>query len=348
MTNGIEDILVGEHGIDPLILGQLTPEDVERLRAAVLNREEPYRVRAIEALVAVRPDDLREVLAQVLASVEEDSGVRAVAAANLASLGTGGERPLLDALVAARDPIVRGEIVRGLAKIGSAASLDALTRVAEEAPEGPAREQAVLARALIAYRDGRRGLELPVPAPEELLDLDLDRSVPFALSSPPPREAAAALTTIAGETYGVRLTRENLLFLECGLEQMMLALDSEWIGELPDAILRRPLVPALIARRSAVDGTYSVRWVVLTWPSEDSAAHMAVHRPSGRQVMFGRAERDEGTLRFQLRALRSPGAFPIRLEGHVENGRVTFTEALSSRQREESLTPEPIEQLPEP
>jgi hypothetical protein len=343
----IEKILHAEHRLARARLEALRPNDIERLRSAALDREEPYRTRAMEALTTARAPDSHRLLEQVLRAGDEDPGVRAAAAAQLARLGDAeAERALLDALPDATEPTVQVEIAAALAKSGSPRALDALGRLAESAAE-LVRQQAAFACSVIAYRERQPGFELPVAAPEEIVQPDADQAIPITAGRPPALEVANAIATLAGETYGVRVTGDLSFFIRCGPEQMMLALDQEAATNLGDVAATRPLLLGLLARRAPVDGSYAVQGLLLSWPEKGSRFNVALHRPAGDQLLFGGAERRGELVQFALNTVRQPGAVPATVRGSFERSKFELVDSLSAQTRLEPRAPTAIEPPPD-
>src|SRR4051794_1038478 len=165
MTDSVEDLLVGEHRIDQAVLNSLTVEDVGRVLAAVRNRQEPYRARAMDVLVALRDASAISVISEVLRDTDEDLDMRVSAAGQLGRTGMAqAEDVLLAVLSESREPPpLRIETAAALGKVGSSRSLDVLGSVVSSS-EGSLREQSGLARFLIACRLGLTGFEPPAPS----------------------------------------------------------------------------------------------------------------------------------------------------------------------------------------
>jgi hypothetical protein len=98
-----------------------------------------------------------------------------------------------------------------------------------------------------------------------------------------------------------------------------------------------PLVAGLIGWRSPVDGTFSTRWLVLTWPVEGTQ-QLAVHRPYGPPFLLGRAEVGDGEVTFELTSVSARGNSPTRVRGVVGASRIEI-EGASSAGRAERGTP---------
>jgi hypothetical protein len=347
MAKRIDEILHDEHGIDPRVLQALTPDDLQRLGTAALDREEQHRVRALDALVTAGAPEAGDILARILRARREDAAIRAAAAAQLGRMpGAETERVLLKVLPTATEPTLRIEIAAALAKIGGPESVDALGKLVE-ASDGATRRQAGFARSLIAYRHGIAGFELPAPQADEILELDRERAIPFTISRAPLRETVIAFASIAQVTYGVRLSRELAYSIECGPERMLLAFDAELFGQdVTKAARARPLLIGLLAQWAPADGTYSVRWLVLSAPEDRSRVQLSVHRPSGIRVLFGSAQLEGTSARFELRSVRGPGAVAVDIRGRLERTRVRFDEALSAEVRIARESPVPLEPPP--
>ena len=170
--------------------------------------------------------------------------------------------------------------------------------------------------------------------------------MPFTILPAPLRETAIAFSFLEHESYGVRLTRDFAFFINCGPEQMLLALDQHWLEGGVAAIGTRPLLLGVVGQRAQVDGSYSAAWLLLSWPQDATRVCLAVHRPSGPQVLFGSVAINSNGLGFGLRSVRTPGAVPIELEGRIAGSKLEVMIALSGRRRITRRSPVPMEPSP--
>lgn len=339
MADRIEQILMAEHGLAPGVASGLRADDLRQLRAAALDRRQPYRGRAMEALVAAGDQRAAKLLQDVLLSADEDPDVRAAAAGHLGRLGTGTERALATALGDA-PPQAQFRIADALARVGGRKALPALESLEREA-EGQLREQAAFARTVIAHRHGLSGHEPPVPPAKRLLKVPRDRSVRITVAETPPDERARALASLGPKPYGLSVAPDLAPLLECAGEHLLPVLARKVQSPEVEAMRTRPMLAGLVALRAQVDGSYSVRWLVLSWPG-DGAIHVALHRPSGRQVLYGEATEEGGGLAFTLRSVKGRGQVPVEISGRVERG-LDITKGRTGSVTAESQSPAPLE-----
>ena len=83
---------------------------------------------------------------------------------------------------------------------------------------------------------------------------------------------------------------------------------------------------------------------MLTAPEErGDGIRIAIHLTNGERVFEGRATGRDEEARWELRAVRRLGAFPIRAEGSFSSGRLRITVAESRQRVVESARPRLIE-----
>jgi hypothetical protein len=177
-----------------------------------------------------------------------------------------------------------------------------------------------------------------------MLELERRGARRFGLARAPVRELAVAVASMAGETYGVRFSRERTFSIDCGGDHLLLALDESLMREPFDEVLgTRPALAGLVARREPIEGSYAVLWLVFSWPTERGRVNLAAHRPSGRQMLFGSGESSREGATFELRAVQGPGAYAVAVGGRVTRSTVELTEALTSVTATARRVPSPIE-----
>ena len=338
MADFLSELLHDKHQVARELLAVLRPEDFERLREAAGERGNPNRVRAIDLLVAAGDAQIETLLLRVFKE-DGDAGFRGLAAGQLGRLGAGQEveRVLRDTLLTERDHAVQIQIAGALARIGTADAITPLSRFVEIATEGPRHEQAVFARAVVAYRSGVSGYELPAPESRDMLPLNPDAAKRIVVEPAPVREALLARGGVRRDVWGLDLDIEHSYLIDCGATRLVLFIDIK-------AVSRHPGVVGLVIERSQEDGSYYLRWLVLSWSAgKDSRRVVAVHRPSGQRVLGGTLTGDANGGSFELHAVKAAGNVPVLLRGRVAEKGIQMLEALSEDRATPRRVPTPTQ-----
>lgn len=334
MSERLLDVFHARHRVPREVLRRLEPGDLDEIEASVLGEtHRSFRIRAMDVLVAARGAGATKALAQVLADDREDVSLRAAAAAQLGRAGPSAETPLLSALQEGREPTILVAVAGALAKVGSAAALEALSAVADR--DDAVGRQARFAATVIAFREHRPGYEPPSVADSDVLPVpeqDLSRLRQRRLRHD---EVRAALDDLRQDSFGVQLAEEEAFSIECAQERFIVVLDAD------SAVREQPTLSGLVAHRSYETGTYSVSWLVLAWPGDDGATRVAVHRPSGQQVLAGTARFEGDQATFDLLSVRGRGNLAVEVHGSLEKGRIVTFEGTAGRGRPERGEPTP-------
>jgi len=335
MANLLHDLLHDRHRVSRDLLAALRPEDFAQIRRVATERGSQNRARAIDLLVDAHDSEAYSLLSGILRE-DPDRLLRGLAARQLGRLGhPESERTLVQALAEEGESSVQIQIAGALARIGNKDSLAQLNQLAEAAPEGPLREEAVFARAVVASRAGVTGYELAPPHQQDVLLLDSELARPFMFDKAPLREALLARQGVGSENWGLDLAVEQSYLLDCGPTRMVLFLDF-------DALTLRGGVSGLLTERSQEDGSYHPLWVVMCWPAfKGSKRFVAVHRPSGRRVLGGVLSTQTGG--FELHSVKATGNEPLFLRGTVEGLQIKVADALTGGRKALRRVPTPME-----
>jgi HEAT repeats len=343
MPDRLDLLFQSSHRLNEEAVRSLTPADLDQLRSiASGSQPSPYRARAMDALVMAATPDVSQVLGDILGNSDEDPAVRAAAATQLTRTG----RPevedlLLRGLPTATDLVVRVKIAGALARVGSPFALSELDRLADD-PEPAVSRLAAFSRSVIAYRAGLSGHEVPVPAPDDFLEVDAETSEPLVVGPAGAAETRATLADLGNDTFGLDLSRRVGLRIECGLTRLFMTFSEEFARRGVAGLLRQPMLPGLIAQRAPSDGSYSVRMVLLAGPQDDGGFHIAVHRTDGSQMLFGSGATDAEGGSFELRSVKGRGSLAAVLRGRIQSSEIVFTEAASSQLVGGQVTPQPL------
>src|SRR6266498_2352090 len=341
MAERLTELFAAEHGVDTAALERLDERDLEELEMTVLGRlERPFRVRAMNALVAARGAGAIGVLGEVLHDAREDPAVRAAAAGQLGRAGANAEPILIEALQSTPESTIRIAVAGALAKVGSPAALEPLEGIAA-ASEGALSRQARFATTVIAFRHGRGGHE-PAPASEQdLLPMPEDERVPLSVREARTAEREAGLADLSRDSYGVSLAPETAFGVDCGPEQLLVALDRDLMVNLSRAT-SDPVLAGLVAWQDPVERTHSVCWLLLAWPESRGSAHLAVYRPSGHLFLSGRAHVRAKRCQFELQSVQGRGNLPVEIRGTIKAGTVAAFDGVAGRSRPRQEAP-PLE-----
>jgi len=333
-----------KHGLDRQIVARLEQADQEQVREMVLGRvPSPDRGRAMDILVVAGWPGAAEVLGRVLLNPEEEDLLRASAASYLGRLGgRAAEDVLLESLTTPMQTLVRVKLAGALGRAGTRRSMGALQELANR-DEEPVRRSARLGLSVVAYREGQRGFDLPVPEPEEMLDLDPGKALPFSVRPTHLDELGRAREWVSRSPYGIRLAEWPLYLIEFGELCQLFALDARALeSNLAALLAERPLLLGAIATYSAEDESYATQWLLLTWPAEGGRFHMAVYDTAGTPVLYSFGITDSRVAEFMLRAVQGSGNAPISLQGRIRGSAFTFDGGLAYEVRERTLEPEQL------
>ena len=347
MANPLDELLRHKHGASRELLAALRPEDLDRARDAAMEHGNPDRIKAIDLLVSARAAGTDALLVTILRNREESSAVRAAAAGQLGRLrpNTQPENVFLGLLQDTEDPAIRMQIAGALGRIGTTEAIEPLGRLVERS-EGAVKLQADFARSVIAARYGVSGYDLPAVDPREALPLDSNRARPFTFESAPLEEALVGWNNIGADSFGLRPEPESSHVVQCGPARMLVGLNPEGVhGDSTSSLTSRPFILGLVADRSPEDGSYSVRWLLLSWPGEKaSLVSLALHRPSGDRILQGTLKIGLKRGEFELRSVRRPGGVPVLLRGRFADNVMRITEALSEPIATARRSPTPTKQ----
>jgi hypothetical protein len=126
---------------------------------------------------------------------------------------------------------------------------------------------------------------------------------------------------------------------------MLVGLNPEGVhDDGTSSLTSRPFILGLVADRSPEDGSYSVRWLLLSWPGEKAPlVNLAVHRPSGDRILHGTLKIGAKRGEFELRSVRRPGGVPVLLRGRLADNVIRITEALSEQIATARRSPTPTQ-----
>jgi hypothetical protein len=311
----------------------------EKLPDIVLGRDRVYPRAEAMALLAASSHPQREaLLAQVLENREDERQYRVVAAITLGRIFTPTAEALLTRNLHADEPTL-SEVLKSLGRIGGREALAAIDSL-KLSGEHPASGAAGFAAALISYRLGLAGHDLPQPKESDLLHPAAADARAIELEKMKAEPARLVIEALKRYPYGVEFEPDAVTLVQCAGEVNVICINREFSarGTLIDATRRKALF-AVGALQSPETGDFSPSYLLLTSPSgTKGTVDMIVTRCSGAYAMagVGRLAGDHGE--FELRAVRRPGARAMVVRGTLVDGIVRAAEAMSSTTREPPRT----------
>jgi hypothetical protein len=297
--------------------------------------------RVAFALLAASDDPDREVvLSRVLENPRECPAVRAAAAIALGHIPTEKAAALLVQALWTAPPEALPDVLRSLGRIGGPYALEVIDRQRASAV-GPVSDAARFSGAVIAYRFGLAGHDLPIPTAQDLLAEPIrgERAIEVTPASPP--QARAVLASLAHEPYGIELATDTLLQFRCGTATHTVCLNCRFVAPgAAAALLERKALLALTALRSQEGEGHSVSYLILASPSRSGAGiDLLAPLCTGALALAGSAQLVGDEIHFSLRSVDRPGARPLFLAGSVERGRMTIARAAVSKARQSAPPP---------
>jgi hypothetical protein len=339
---GISDVL----HVDP------EEASLKRLRAIVAGKDSTFpQARAMALLQASDFPNKHRDFAAVLEDENQSSAMRCLVAIYLGKTATPTAMHILIRNSGIRDERILAAVMRALGCIGDRAALDAISQAKRNA-SGQALEQAEFAQLLIAHREGLDDVELAVTQAVEPLTPALQAGRPFSIARADPVDAEFCLRSLADQPYGIEFSEQAMYQARCGRHLWMILLNRNFAERNSTGKLQHQRAfPGMVALRDAETGLYAPMYLMLTAPAPDrQAVNIRVYGTSGYLAFAGSAMVKDNRADFSIVAVRRAGAFPVKLEGTFEDGRLDIHTALStpfitSGQREPSELVGPIYQV---
>jgi hypothetical protein len=266
----------------------------------------------------------------LLENEAEYSHIRRLAAAILGRINTPEAEKILIRSSQVRDSNILASVVTALGRIGGETALKAVVEAQGYAIE-PASSLARFAAALISYRLGLEGNDLPVPRGDEYMERASGATHPVEITHAEEGEARACLQSLAMEPFGVEFSNQNLYQVRCERNSLMLLLNRDFTGQ--DAIRKlqeRKALFGVVARKNPTMDSYSISFLVLTSPSGQAHSnHIWINRSTGEPAFHGTAQLIRDKAEFEISTLAGPGAFSVRFEGTFDGHTFKFRTALS-------------------
>jgi hypothetical protein len=267
--------------------------------------------RALTALAySDRSLETTEILSRVLSDKNETIGTRVAAASQLAMmLHEAAEQALIENLDTTNE-VLQSEIVKSLAHVGTARSLDSLDRI--QAPKSDyLKKQLALARFAIAsrsatHRETTRGKNPLAPRWTTQSASKLEESRV--------RERIAA---IHGSTFGVSLNPAVGFEVDFRGPRFTLLLNENLkSGAFVNSLMSRQMIAGLVVAENPGFRHLTTRYLILTNPAEDQV-EVTVIRTNGDVSYAGHARREGSELRLNIRDIGQ--RLTTAIEGRLNN-----------------------------
>lgn len=296
---------------------------------------------AIRSLVSSAAPDAAKTLGAILRDRQEQTRLRCLAAHALWRTNTQEAREqLLAAAQPDESPDVLRRVVKVLGRVGDAPARDAILAIGATA-SGVLAGQAEFAAAVISYRLGLAGHELPRPA--EVFGVPDAQRQRFESSKPAPTEVDAFSRSMLEEPYGFDIAPLSLLQLSCPAGKWMVGLNQAVIGQAVDLLRARKLALGVLAAKNTTSGRYSVSHLFLCSPTRHEV-RIVVVRVTGRMAWEGVTTEITGDrASFRIRTAARLGVFPIDVAGTINSaGNIEVTTAAAGRRVLEKRQPKPL------
>lgn len=308
-----------------------------RLLTAVA-RDEPgvdvplSRHRALSVLAASASADLAiPILEQVAGDPTARSADRVAAIRGLGSVATPTAERLLLGHTADADPEARQE---AYAALGTFAGMSALTTLAGlDEPDDSTHRQLVLARAVIAHREGADGPFLPEVSGSRTGPDGAERGHEVRLELKSTEATDEDAQRLRGPTFGIELA-DRAYGLHCGPAEWSVFVNRDLGSSFSarERLLERPWIAALLARWAPPAVAMATQYLVLTRPAGRSV-RVDVPRTDGEIVYTGSAEPAAGGLAFSVTDADRPQTVPTILSGTLQPEGVRLDVAVVAAER---------------
>jgi hypothetical protein len=276
------------------------------------------RTAAAKELVRRDPAGTAALLARLVRDGAAPADLRSVAAVALGRQPGAAHEAALTAALAAPEPLVVRRAAEGLGRIGGREALAALRRVPVPKEKAAARALS-FARSLIAYRHGLAEELLSAPPPQRMTGAGEALSVEAA-SGTLKEEVRARLPR---EAPALPVRAEAAVRIACARNELLLLPAAE-AGQAA----RSPAVAAVLMKQAHSLERFALHQYILSHPLGGGRVELFGVRPDGTLMLHGEGRSAEGGLRFEVGALATPYADPMRIEGVLrEDGGIEVTNA---------------------
>ena len=313
---------------------------LEELRSAALKGEgELARPLALALLGRVDyPQKVRDMELLLMDDAEEPR-LRSMAADVLGGVGTPPAVDVLERALTIQDDVALRGVLHGLSLSGAPHTADRLQPLSRR--RGAVGNAVRGARDLLRHRLGSTGTGVQPPA--KTLRISVKNAVPIEIRPASRKGAAAAIADVSALVPSLSLTPVSAVTLKCFGRDLMFVFDEEMAALGVVRLSYAKAEAGVVLAREVVEGNvWEVKHHVLTQPREDDAVDITVTSGRGRPLYSGKANVRGDRAEFTLRAVDTRGVAAIDVRGTFENGRLTFSEALSDPTiRSQAASPKP-------
>jgi hypothetical protein len=311
----------------------LNPYEVNlrQLRDAVLGRDLNFpRSRAMSLLLASDFPNKHRDFEMVLEDEEESPEIRYLAAMYLSKINTPAAIEILVNNSQIRHELVLSGVMKALGRIGNESVLNIISEV-KECGQGIAVSEAKFAAALISYRLGLVGNELTIPDDKDYLEIPRKAARPFQVNLADEVDAELCLRSLAKQPFGIEFAEYPMYQIHCKQNNWMILINREFVDEnAVQKLIEQKAFFGAITSRSEETGLYSVAFLLLTSPRKQSSkVNVLIYLPTGDPIFSGTGQLAGESIKFTIRAISRPGAFPMHIEGIFEDGQLEIKTALS-------------------
>jgi hypothetical protein len=341
-------VLLTEDPAEELILRidetfHLDPDraSLQRVRRALAGNDPTFlAARALEILFASDFPNKHRDFERILADESVPAHTRSLAAAYLGRLQTPEAVDILIEHLDIRDESVLAAILRALAVAGDRRALDAIVELVPKLRTS-AVQDANVAEALIAYRAGVEGADLPLTSGLRFLDVEPSSAGKLEISVADRNDVEFCLRSLGRRPYGIELAESPAFQVRCQERLWIVLLNRECSTPSGIASGRQRAMLGVVALRERETGLYSPAYVLLTTSlSQEGNIRILACRSNGRVIFGGEAHADDDRVHFSLRAVARPGAFALAVDATFEDGQLRVDRALTSlRAQVEPLRP---------
>jgi hypothetical protein len=267
---------------------------------------------ALKELARRRTARASAVLAGVVGDARRPADLRATAAVQLGKDARPANQEALIAALPAADPQLTRRVAEALGRIGDERALEALKPLRPRDPT--ARRSVAFAKTLISYRLGLKEYRLTPPDPGELLPVQRARAVPLVARQEGAELLKRIAPTLRRELPAIRTLTRGALAFDCGDARFLVVLNRDVERPLPELTTRNTLAGVVLKRSPGLD-RYSIYEYLLVHPDGREGLHLFAARTTGIVGHYGSARLGASEAQFTLRAVRTPYAPPLMIEG---------------------------------
>jgi hypothetical protein len=300
---------------------------IDQLRNVIMGRDRSIpRIQAVTLMSESDFADKHRDLKSVLENPREPANIRILAAAGLGDINKKDAMNILIKNTRTDDQNVLASIVRAMGKYGDRHSLEAILEVKRRS-KGFVRSQAAFAAAIISYRLGLRGNDLPIS--KDVLDVPNNGKL-IEIRQANQKELKMCLGSIGEKPYGIEVSANHAYEVSFGNMINIMLFNRDFITQ--DAIkdlLKRKSILGIVAEKNHEDGHYFVFYLVLTSPSRGPTKiiNLLLAHPAGRIFHAGTVKIKNNEIVFSVHSIPETGVFPVVINGVINGDRLEISSA---------------------